>query len=262
MCDINNYLYAKLTLIKMRSISFISLHEMKIKIGILAFISFLILAPQVLAASSSFIGNAQRWYDSNCTRRPERVRGQESVLCYAYDKLAELDQDITGFNERLAEIDLDNASQSARINDLENTPTLGHKELKTFDSNNIELGIYADTYSFFYPPIQRFLSVLSDTGGFGTGGRIYFINTNCTGDAYKTISGQDMTDHGKFAFNAGDNRFFVVDYGTPNTNINTNSFLDTGTCTNNNSTNSQRQLREVSVSLPNPVALPLQYKYQ
>ncbi|OGH14566.1 MAG: hypothetical protein A3H50_01410 [Candidatus Levybacteria bacterium RIFCSPLOWO2_02_FULL_37_10] len=94
--------------------------KMKIKILFVVLAIFLFLAPEILAASSSFFSNAQNWYNSNCVRRPERARGQQAVLCYAFDKLNELHQTNDTQDQKITELE-------QRIEDLEvlhPTPTL------------------------------------------------------------------------------------------------------------------------------------------
>lgn len=215
------------------------------------------IAPTVYAASSTFLLKATQWYQSNC--KNGNVPKGIAIDCYLFDKVSETDAALGTLTTRVS-------STEDRLTTLEHaTPSPTSipetKGIKIVDANGTELGIYVDTFIFFYPPLNRFVS-FQGNGGYATGGAIYFALQNCTGDAYKSLNDGDMFDHGKFVFNAGDSRFFVVDPTTPNTSVITQSHLDTGICTNSLNTFSQRLLREVSLPLPNPIPFPIQYKYQ
>lgn len=96
--------------------------KMKFKILLAFGFFFLLIAPSVYAISSSFLSNAQKWYNSECTRRPDRVRGKEAVLCYSFDKLKELQQNndtqelkIAELEERIETLEVLNPSLSKRV---------------------------------------------------------------------------------------------------------------------------------------------------
>ena len=219
-------------------------------------LALLLSASVVFAASSSdYLTKAQKYIDRNCSK--SSISNQTSLNCYLFYKLGEIETQVN--------------SNTSRITALENVPSpspspspspFAHKELKTFDANDVELGLYADTYIFFYPDLERFVRINSSTGSYDTWNVISFTGANCTGDAYKSINNTDMNDVGKFVFNSGDSGFFVVDGNTPSTTVSRSSFLDTGVCTNTSGSITSRKLREVSLPLPNPVAFPLKYKYQ
>lgn len=214
--------------------------------------TLLISTSVVYAASSSdYFTKAKKYIDNNCAK--SSLSNETSLNCYLFYKVMELEIKIN--------------SNTSRISALETVPTPTpiptpvSKGVKIVDNNNVELGIYVDTTMFFYPPLERFVS-FREIGDYDTAGLIYFTETDCIGNAYKTLNDGDMVAFGKFVFNAGDNRFFVVDGTTPNTSINTNSHLDHGSCINSNNTFSQRLLRQVDLPLPNPIAFPLHYRYQ
>jgi hypothetical protein len=79
------------------------------KILLLLPLFFFVLVPSVLAVSSSYLVNAQKWYNEECKRRPDRVRNEAAVLCYAFDKFSELQSSVN--------------SHEQRITALENVPT-------------------------------------------------------------------------------------------------------------------------------------------
>lgn len=197
----------------------------------------------IYAASSTFLPKAQKWIDNNCSKR--FISNQDSLLCFIFEKSMELDQRINGTESRLS-----------------NLESLPNKELKMFDSNGNELGLYIDVNIFYYPHLQRFVNFNLETGGLNTAGVVYFGGLNCSGDAYKSLGNSEVMTNGRYVFNAGDIRYFVLDYTTPSSSTNTNSYLINGVCTNESNNFSQRKLREVTLSIPNPIPLPVHASYE
>lgn len=88
---------------------------MKRKIILVGLGLLILLAPQaVLAASSSFLNNTQKWYNSKCIKNPTRIKGQEAVLCYVFDKVNELQTSVNDINSTLT-------NHETRIGNLEAT---------------------------------------------------------------------------------------------------------------------------------------------
>lgn len=73
-------------------------------------VSSLAITLPVFAASSSFLQKAAEAYQRFCTKRS--VSLQNAISCYAFDKLSELES-------RLDQSEEDNATQSAKITELE-----------------------------------------------------------------------------------------------------------------------------------------------
>lgn len=87
------------------------------KLFIILFLLVLLIVPQVFAASSNFLQRANQAYQRLCTGRS--VPLTIVMSCYAFDKLAELQQAINLLDERLGLTERDNATQSAKIKELE-----------------------------------------------------------------------------------------------------------------------------------------------
>jgi hypothetical protein len=81
----------------------------------------LIIVPSVFAVSTSFFSNAQKWYSSECTKRPDRVKGEKAVLCYSFDKLSEVQSAISVQDQRIQELESEVELLENRIEVLENT---------------------------------------------------------------------------------------------------------------------------------------------
>lgn len=83
--------------------------KLVIFVAILTIFSLAITLP-VFAASSNFLQKAAEAYQRFCTKRS--VSLQNAISCYAFDKLSELES-------RLDQTEADNATQSAKITELE-----------------------------------------------------------------------------------------------------------------------------------------------
>lgn len=84
---------------------------------IASFAFFLIFALPVFAISSDFLEKATEAYQRFCTSR--NIALQNSISCYAFDKLSEIDNLLGTFDSRLDLAEVDNATQSAKIAELE-----------------------------------------------------------------------------------------------------------------------------------------------
>lgn len=78
---------------------------------------FILSITTVFAASSDFLQRATETYQRLCTRR--NVSLQNAISCYAFDKLSELNQAIDGLDSRLDTTEAIDATQSAKIAELE-----------------------------------------------------------------------------------------------------------------------------------------------
>lgn len=76
----------------------------------------LLISPSVFAASSDFLQRATQAYQRLCTGRSTPLTIVMS--CYAFDKIAELQQTINNLDQRLDLAETDNATQSAEIANL------------------------------------------------------------------------------------------------------------------------------------------------
>ncbi len=83
------------------------------------FLVFLIITPAVFAASTSFLSKATEYYQRSCTGNVNHIPSSTATLCYLFDKVSELDQDINNLDSRLDSIEAINANQSAKIAELE-----------------------------------------------------------------------------------------------------------------------------------------------
>lgn len=72
---------------------------------ILLLVFFFVIPVTALAASSSFLTNAQKWYNNECKNRPDRVRGQDSALCYVFDRVKEIDIENSNQNQKITELE-------------------------------------------------------------------------------------------------------------------------------------------------------------
>jgi len=141
------------------------------------------------------------------------------------------------------------------------------KTFNTYDANGVRLGIYVDTMVVFYPEFQRFMEI-QESKGLLVPYVVQYTGLNCTGDAYISLGDTDLSKALNRVINAGDNRFFVIQTGTPAVPVQINSFMrrylssNHGTCENNTGNAPVRALTEVSLPFLFPIPMPLQYKYE
>lgn len=222
-------------------------------------LSFLLTATAVYATSSTdFFTKAKNYIDSNCAKA--KISDAISLNCYLFYKIGELGTQVD--------------SNTSRIVALENAPSptpaptpspFTHNELKTFDANNTELGLFISPFMFFYPPINRLVDIQTRKLGYGSGRRIYYLNVACTGDAYIGIGDNDLSFEGNKVFSNIAGEYFILEPNTPAGTVNYGSYSESDGCVFNNSSgtaNGLRLLKKVSINLPDPVPFPLQYKYQ
>lgn len=84
---------------------------------------FFVFATSAYAVSSTFFFNAQRWYNEECRKRPDRVKEEEAVLCYSFDKLSELQVALSFQDQEIDDLENRVDSLEQRIQQLENPPS-------------------------------------------------------------------------------------------------------------------------------------------
>lgn len=125
------------------------MNKKKFVVGAVALFAFSIFAFPVFAASADFLSKATEYYQRKCTRSPERISRDDSMLCYVFDKVAELQLQIDGLTTRVGTIETNDASQSAkileleeRIADLENPPVPQPLLEDNFDGPSLDTNIW------------------------------------------------------------------------------------------------------------------------
>jgi len=158
-----------------------------------------------------------------------------------------------------------------RVTDLENTPTPSpspsvQKEIKVFDANGIELGIFVNSLGgesdeIFYPPLNRLIII--DKGKLAkTGLRIIYSELNCQGDAYISLVDSHLSEFNNRIFSVESGRYYILEKGTPEAPTLVKSSRDEQPCVNNNDNAPVRLVKEVALPLPDPVPLPIVLKYE
>ncbi len=109
-----------------------------------SFLFFLIFTPVVFAISANFIAKATEYYERNCRRNVDRIPRATAILCYLFDKVSELDQTVSDHDSRLSESEVTNASQSAKILELE-------QRISNLENNLPPYGTPYSTPSYSYP---------------------------------------------------------------------------------------------------------------
>lgn len=203
--------------------------------------SLFLSATVVLATSSSdYYTKAKKYIDKYCNR--SNPSEQLSLNCYLFYKVQEIQS--------------------------------GTAALKVFDNNGVELGIFVDYDTFFYPPLNKLVYVdIINTGKVNIGklinpavnyGSIYYAEPNCAGTAYLwegTFAPPSVVFNSLYPEN-GNGRYYIVDQSAaPAVKTLLSSYNGTN-CENSSNTATVRTLKEVPFPLANPVSLPLQFKYQ
>lgn len=222
----------------------------KIK-SLLIFVTIFIFAvPAVYAISSlDFLTKAQKYIDKNCSKRS--IANDVSLNCYLFYKIIDLENKIN--------------SNTSRIIALEKNPTPtpislpSQKELKTFDDNGIELGIYVDDWTFFYLPLQRFIRIDQGTRRMVTD-NIFYSDENCNGNAY--LGAGDMRGLNS-VLTSGDSKFYINELNDHPVPVALKSYTSTqGICSNLTAVRDYWLLKPITLPLSFPIATPLHYKYE
>ncbi len=221
-------------------------------------LTFLLSATVAYAASSSdFLVKAQKYITNNCADR--HIDNQTSLNCYLFYKVGELGTQVN--------------SNTTRITALENAPSpsptaspssVSQKELKTFDNNGNELGIYMDDASFFVTSLGKKVRLNSAGQLLYQQLATYFKSQNCVGTAYRSTS--DLFND---VFSDANGKNLVVDRSIPKENFTSQSYLEfnpaqqASSCrVSSDSQNDASTLTTVTLPFSLPVSMPLQFKYQ
>ncbi len=204
-------------------------------------LTLLLSAGVVYAASSSdYLTKAQQYINANCDKA--NLSEKTSLDCYLFKKI--------------------NESQS------------GNKDLMMLDANNVDMGIFIDYDTFLYAPLNKLLNVDLETGFLtassvynspGAFGSIYYTELNCEGTAYLTTGNVPQSLRENTIYPEGNGKYYVVDKNIPLTpsELTLVSSYQGNSCVSLDTNHFKvYTLQEVTVTLPNPVSLPLQFKYQ
>ncbi len=91
----------------------------KFVVGALVLFTFSIFTFPVFAASSTFFKKASEYYNKNCKKNIGKIDKSTAVVCYLFDKVTELQLQTDGLATRVGTIETSDASQSAKIIELE-----------------------------------------------------------------------------------------------------------------------------------------------
>lgn len=91
-------------------------------IGALAIFSIFVFP--VFAASADFLSRATEYYQRRCTRNPDRISRSDSMLCYLFDKVQELDIGLSNQSDILSNLQNDVATNSAGIDSLKSRKSI------------------------------------------------------------------------------------------------------------------------------------------
>jgi hypothetical protein len=154
------------------------------------------------------------------------------------------------------------------------TPTLlPQKVLKTFDNNDNELGLYVDRQigsqnqhidEFFYVPLGKIVVLVDHQIGI-TRDDVWYQSSDCTGTAYAPMDERSYWSKVNEIVTAGPGKYYTIDRG-PGSTVSLNSLQrydgSAFPCLNATAHDTAWSLTPVTLPFTEPIALPLQYKYQ
>ena len=229
---------------------------MRINKGLLLLTSlaFVMLASTAYASSSNFLTQAQKYIKQNCSNK--NLTNQTALLCYLFNKSQEQDASIASLSATLSPI-------PGQITNLQNTAA--GKSLHVFDANNQELGILESLdlgqITVYSTTSGELIHINSINGvpNIGFQPEEFYTSADCSGTAY--ISNSDIAD--KLLFNVRGTYMQVNNSASPQTlTIHSQSNSQTCEFNDNFQESNLRPLTPTSNPYQNPVAFPLQYKYQ
>ena len=221
-------------------------------------LSLFLFATTVYAATSSdYLTKAQNYIDDNCAKA--KISNQISLNCYLFYKIAELETKVDSNTSRI--IVLENAPSPAPI---PSPSPLGQKELKTFDNNGNELGLFISRSSFLYVSLGRIV-VLVDAQIGTTRDDVWYQSSDCTGTAYTAFSERDYWSKVNEIYTAGPGKYYTVDRDSGSTvALNSLQRYSGGAfpCLSATTSGPAWSLTPITLPFSEPIALPLQYKYE
>lgn len=137
------------------------------------------------------------------------------------------------------------------------------KVLKTFNNDNIELGLYVSNTEFFYPKLQRFVIIQPD-GKLGyTNGGIYFSEIDCNGTTYTYTSLSDYRyPFNSYLYRSYSGKFYIYEGNPTLENISYQSYSSGSSCSNSIGSRSAYKLNEVTLDISDTVQFPLNFRYE
>ena len=165
-------------------------------------LTFILSATVAYATSSSdYLTKAQKYINDNCAKG--KISNQTSLNCYLFYKLSEIGTQVD--------------SNTSRIVALENAPTptpapsptpSAHKELRTYDANDVELGLYTDRTSFFYETLGVIVPL--NDNNFAIRQDAWYQSTNCTGQPYALMGTGDHWDRASELLSVGPGSYYTI----------------------------------------------------
>lgn len=232
--------------------------KIKIKPLIIFAILFFILIPTVYAVGSSdYLTKAQKYIDNNCSRRS--LSNDVSLSCYLFYKLGEIDSRVNSNTSRISA--LENISSPTPFPSTTPSP---HKELKTYDNDGNELGLYVDRTSFFYLPLGIIIP-LNDYKIGSARDDVYYQNGTCTGTPYVLMGNTDYQRRVNEIFSNGPGRYFTINRGSSSTVVAASFQRYNGSsfpCVANSVNENGYSLTPVTLPFSDPITSPLQFIYQ
>lgn len=192
------------------------------------------------AKSAQSLGSSDKYFDKWCNNNKPNAPLEKKVIC-----------------------DL-----MRRVNALEDLEA-EKEQMIVYDYDGNELGVYAGEYSLIYtyvhyPNLDKLLPIdtrpYDNPGKLGHTASLYYLEPDCAGDPY-VYSYMNYTNK----IISHENEYYIVEDGQPHVNENTLSYRYhyTGECFNINYEEREvLPVKKVELSLPDPVALPLQYRYE
>jgi len=220
------------------------------------------------ASSSTFLTQAQKFISQNCNRK--LLADPTALFCYLFYKSQEQDAAIANINATLSPIPSQIASLQASTSALSSTVNNLHqnqsgKAVHVLDATNQDLGLLINGSpggaEVFNTTLGLLIEIEGDYVGL-TNPLAYYTTSNCTGTAYFT------SDYAGFLIHQVSGTYTKVDTSIPPVSL---TILSDKTlsepqsnCISQNfgSISNLYTLTQVNNPYQNPVATPLQYKYQ
>jgi hypothetical protein len=206
------------------------------------------------AKSAQSLGSGDKYFKKWCRNKPNAPL-EKKVVCDLIRKVKTLeDQDKS----------LDDLNK--RVEDLE----AKKEQMMVYDYDGNKLGVYAAEYGFayiyvHYPDLNKLLPIdirsYENPGQLGFGTNLHYMEPDCTGDPYLYTSKNFYSN--KIIIHEGEH--YIVEDGQPFVTGNLLSYrlFHNGSCHNINYEEREvLPLNEVDLPLPDPVTLPLQYRYE
>ena len=222
--------------------------------------------------SSDFATLANSWVSTNCNAANPKYK-QRATICYLFHKSNEQQTTISSQQGAIDSLTTSSQNQQTQLMNLTNNS----RKITAYDNSGVFLGLNVTPYrvnnngsrtsgykqEFFNPSLQKIVSV-DENGKLGDQINISYTGVGCTGETYYKTNGDPyvLAELNDRLLKDQSGNYFVYQDRPSVQNIPIKSTRFGLTCTPDDSVWPAIKLNGTASSLPNPVAMPIDLRFE